>query len=94
MIYDTKNFELVRIFSIVSTTYTYLEFSRDNYSQLIAVSAEGYVKSFLVKGKITVDDLDSSPYFDAKAMSEDKPLELIPYYDVTSSHLLSADTPN
>lgn len=32
LVYDTKSFQLVRIFSSQSTTYSYLEFSRDNYS--------------------------------------------------------------
>ena len=67
LIYDTKSFELVRVFGGVKASYRQLEFSRDNFSQIIAVSDQGFTKSFLLKGKIQTDDIDSMPYFNSKA---------------------------
>jgi hypothetical protein len=52
------------------------------------------MKSLLMKGKILPDGTENSPYFDSKLTPEDRPLELIPYYDVTGNHFLSSDSKN
>jgi hypothetical protein len=39
LVYDTKDFELVRAFTAVPPAqFIYIEFSRDNYSQLLALT--------------------------------------------------------
>lgn len=46
-----------------------------------------------MKGKIG-GEIESSPYFDSKLMLDDKPLELIPYYEIGHQHFISADAKN
>jgi hypothetical protein len=69
LVYDTTTFNLIRIFGGIATQYIYLEFSRDNYSQLVALTTEGVAKSFLMKGRIpelpNERAIDSYGYFDA-----------------------------
>lgn len=70
LVYDTLTFKIVRIFGGIPTQYLYLEFSRDNYSQLIALTSEGTAKSFLLKGRVpelpNEKAVDSMGYFDAE----------------------------
>jgi WD40 repeat protein len=93
LVYDTKEFDLVRIFTAVPPTqFMSLEFSRDNFSQLIALTQDGYVRSFLLKGPS--DCIQSSPYFDSSLVPSDRrPLSLLPFYDLSFLHLTSSDFP-
>jgi hypothetical protein len=56
------------------------------------------VKSFLLKGRVadfsTDKQLDPQGYFDpAQLAPEARPLELLPFFDVSHQHFLSADVP-
>jgi len=91
LVYDTHSFDLARFFQGPSVSYSYLEFSRDNFSQLIAVSEDGMAKSFLLKGQIDLED-QSNAYINPKLPLEEKPLLLLPFYDVQPAHFISAES--
>lgn len=76
------------------TQYSHLEFSGDNCSQLIALSEGGFLSTFLLKGYVPPQSL-KSPYIDEKKviMFEDKPMLLIPYYNINFKHFLTSDSP-
>ena len=69
------------------SVYIHLEFSSDNTSQLMALSEGGILSTFLLKGLMPPNTLKSQ-YIDKKKiiMNEDKPMLLIPYYNVNYSH--------
>lgn len=69
--------------------YTKIEFSSDNCSQLLAISPGGNLTTFLLKGQVAPATLKSD-YIDTKSiiMQEDKPMILIPYYEVNFNHFL------
>ena len=93
--YETEFFQLIRLYEGNSLTqYNYLEFSSDNTSQLIALSDGGFISTFLLKGFVPPASLKSL-YIDEKKiiMNEDKPLLLIPYYNVNFAHFLTENSP-
>ena len=86
------------MFTTVSTSYTYLEFSRDNYSQLVALTTNGEVRSFLLKGRVAElppeRDMEPLGFFDAEKTDPlRKPLELLPFFEINSQHFTSVDLP-
>ena len=96
--YETDLFELVRIYEgDRSTVYTRLEFSSDNTSQLVAMTAQGFTTSFLLKGYNPPKGQKRSPYVTKQqsklAMIEDDPLILIPFYNLNFSHFLREGDP-
>lgn len=76
------------------TRYNHLEFSSDNCSQLVAVSEGGFLSTFLLKGYVAPLSL-TSRYIDEKkaVMHEDKPLLLIPYYNINFNHFMTENAP-
>ena len=53
LVYDTENFQLIRIFEGEQfTQFGHLEFSGDNSSQLLALSDGGFLSIFLLKGYV------------------------------------------
>jgi len=95
LVYETEFFQLIRIYEGDSLTqYNHLEFSSDNCSQLIAVSEGGFLSTFLLKGFVPPLSLKSQ-YIDEKKiiMHEDKPLLLIPYYNINFGHFLTENSP-
>lgn len=86
------------MFTSVSTSYVYLEFSRDNYSQLVALTTNGEVRSFLLKGRVAElppeRDLEAQGFFDAeKTVPLKRPLELLPFFEIGNQHFTSVDLP-
>jgi hypothetical protein len=86
------------MFAAVPTSYVYLEFSRDNYSQLVALTANGEVRSFLLKGRVAElppeKDLDPLGFFDAEKTDPlRRPLELLPFFEINNQHFTSVDLP-
>ena len=98
MVYDTSDYSLTRVFSNVpNTTYMYLEFAKDNFSQLIAMTPNGEVRSFLLKGRVAElpPEREVDPaFFDPEIVDPLKrPLELVPFYEINHQYLNSADAP-
>ena len=60
----------------------------------MGLTIEGMAKTYLMKGKISMADPETSNYVDPKSMLEDRPLELIPYYDVNHNLFINADEKN
>lgn len=95
LIYDTEQFNLIRIFEgNKSNVFYHLEFSSDNTSQLMALSEGGILSTFLLKGLMPPSSMKSQ-YIDKKkiVMVEDKPMLLIPYYNVNYGHFQTNDAP-
>ena len=46
-----------------------------------------------MKGKISYD-IESSAYFDSKLLPDEKPIELLPYYELNYQYFLNADNKN
>lgn len=91
LVYDTEQFNLIRLFEGNKFShYNHLEFSTDNCSQLIAMSEGGILSTFLLKGYVPPANLQSQ-YIDPKKilMHEDKPLLLIPFYNVSYNNFLT-----
>jgi hypothetical protein len=75
-----------------------LEFSKDNFSQLVALTTDGVARSFLLKGRVPdlpdEPEMDPMGYFEPEKLDiEKRPQELVPFYEVAHSHFNSADAP-
>jgi hypothetical protein len=79
---------LIRLFEgNPHTKYVHIEFSGDNVSQLIAISEGGILTTFLLKGYVVPSSLKSQYFDETKVVfEEDKPLLLIPFYNVNFNH--------
>ena len=96
LVYDTEQFNTIRLFEGDKfTRYSHIEFSTDNCSQLLAISEGGIVSTFLLKGYVPPQNLKSQ-YIDQNSifMHEDKPMLLIPYYNVSFNNFLKEDNQN
>jgi WD40 repeat protein len=67
LVYDTslENFPLIRIYEGDPHEYVHLEFSSDNTSQLMTISASGFVNMYLMKGYLPPKNIKSK-YVDPK----------------------------
>ncbi|CDW71250.1 UNKNOWN [Stylonychia lemnae] len=95
----SKNYALVRkIITKNTQVYTQVEFSRDNISQILAVSFPGsIVKSFAMKDRNELPPLDPNlgqpivKQLELRTIVDDQPQDLVPNYEVNYEAFLTPD---